>query len=107
MRIMLDENLPLPLLKAFAPAHEVTTVQSIGMSGVANGELLARLEGRFDVFVTADKKLKYKQNLRGRALAIVEVPSNRLPVLTTIFDQIAATVTDAKPGDYIAILLDG
>lgn len=72
MRIILDENLRRPLKRIF-PGHTVTTVQEQGLSGTPNGALVARLEGVFDVFVTADKNLRYRQNLSGRSLAIFGV----------------------------------
>ena len=54
MRIILDENLPKPLKRIF-PGHTVTTVQEESLAGTVNGALLAQLEGKFDVFMTADK----------------------------------------------------
>jgi hypothetical protein len=39
-------------------------VQQMGWAGVKNGELLRRAEGEFDLFLTADKNLRYQQNLR-------------------------------------------
>ncbi len=81
MRIVLDENLPRPLVRIFGPGHQVFTVQDLGLAGTANGALLAQLEGGYDVFVTADKNLRYQQNLAGRSLAIVELPTNRLSIL--------------------------
>ncbi len=53
MRIVLDENLPRPLVRIF-PGHQIATVQELGLAGTANGALLARLEGHHDVFITAD-----------------------------------------------------
>ena len=100
MRIVLDENLPRPLEHIFGPAHQVCTVQDVGLAGTSNGELLARLEGNHDVFVTADKKLQYQQNLAGRASAIVELPTNRLPLLRTMMARIVLTVAAATPGSY-------
>lgn len=66
MRIVLDENLSRVLMGIFGPGHQVTTVQELGLAGVTNGLLLARLEGNHDVFVTADKNLRYQQNLSNR-----------------------------------------
>ena len=87
MRIILDENLPKPLKQVF-DGHIVTTVQEEGLSGTRNGALLARLDGSFDVFVTADKNLRDQQNLSGRQLATVELPTNRLPLLRPLFPRI-------------------
>jgi hypothetical protein len=49
VRIILDENVPRAVCKMLAP-HDVTTVQEAGFRGLQNGELLAILEGAFDVF---------------------------------------------------------
>ena len=103
MRIVLDENLPRPLTRIFGPDHKVVTVQDLGLAGTANGALIARLEGNCDVFVTADKNLRYQQNLSGRTLAIVELPTNRLPRLKLMTAEIEATVTSAAPGSYLQV----
>jgi hypothetical protein len=100
MRIVLDENLPRPLKQIFDPDHQVETVQELGLAGTSNGALLARLEGRFDVFITADKNLRYQQNLKGRSLAIVELPTNRLPSLKALTAAILSAVLAASPGSY-------
>ncbi len=104
MRIVLDENLPRPLVRIF-PGHQIATVQELGLAGTANGALLARLEGHHDVFITADKNLRYQQHLRGRILAIVELPTNRLSVLTTMTTEIVAAVTSSAPGSYTQVAL--
>lgn len=102
MRIILDENLPRPL-KTIFPGHTVTTVQEEGLAGTVNGALLAKLEGNFDVFITADKNLRYQQNLAARKLAIVELPTNRLPLLRPLFPRIAAAIESIAPSTYVQI----
>ena len=105
MRIVLDENVPRPLMRIFGPGHQVATVQDLGLTGADNGALIALLEGNHEVFVTSDKSLRYQQNLAGRTLAIVELPTNRLRILKTIMVEIAAAVTAASPGTYIQVAL--
>jgi hypothetical protein len=102
MRIILDENLPKPLKRIFS-GHAVSTVQEQGLSGTSNGALIARLEGAFEVFVTADKNLRYQQNLSGRRLAIVELPTNRLPLLRPLFPRISSAVESVAPGEYLQL----
>jgi len=85
------------------PPRDVTTVQQAGFRGQQNGELLAALEGAFDVFVTADKNLRYQQNLKGRTHAIVELPTNRLPVLRSIQSRIASAIDNFQAGSYITV----
>ena len=102
MRIILDENLPEPLKDIF-PCHTVTTVQEQGLAGTLNGALLAHLEGAFDVFITGDKNLQYQQNLSGRRLAILELPTNRLPLLRPLFPRISAAVDSMTPSAYVRL----
>ena len=91
MRLLLDENLP-HALKALLTPHEVFSVQDMGWRSVKNGALIARAEGEFDVFITADKNLRYQQNLKGRRLAILELPTNRKPYLIEIPHKILAAL---------------
>ena len=102
MTIILDENLPKPL-KGIFPNHTVTTVQDQGLAGTVNGALLARLEGVFDVFITADKNLRYQQNHSDRQLAILELPTNRLPLLRSLFPRITAAVDAMTPSAYVQL----
>ena len=58
-KIILDENLPHRLVRLF-PGHEVVSVQFQGWGGIKNGELIQLIDSDFDIFVTADKNLKYQ-----------------------------------------------
>jgi len=102
MRIILDENPPKPLNRIFS-GHSVATVQELGLAGTTNGKLLAELEGAFDVFITADKNLRYQQNLSGRTLAIIELPTNRLPLLRPLFPRIMDAIASITPSAYLKI----
>jgi hypothetical protein len=102
MRVVLDENLPFGLVRLLDP-HDATTVQQEGHSGIDNGELLKLLERRFDVFITADKNLRYQQNLQGRHLALIELPTNRWPVLQLLIPRIRAAIDRVQPGSYTII----
>ncbi len=104
MKIILDENLPKALKRYFS-AYEITTVQEQGWAGIKNGELIARIDGVYDVFLTSDKNLKYQQNLTGRRVAIIELPTNRLKVLETLIDKILAEVESVSLGMYVQISL--
>ena len=70
MKILLDECVPLQVRHALAN-HEVTTAQRMGWGGISNGDLLDKAEREgFQVFILADKNLRYQQNLKDRAIAI-------------------------------------
>ena len=102
MRILLDENVPHPLMR-FLSGHEVSTVQSRGWRGILNGELLRIAEESFDVFILADKNMRYQQNMDGRRIAIIELPTNRWPLLLPLAPRIAEIVQDARAGEYIIV----
>ena len=99
MKILFDENVPHPL-KQFLAGHEVSTVQSCGWRGVGNGELLNLAEKSFDVFLLADKNMRYQQRVAGRRIAIVELPTNRWPLLVPLANRIAEAVNGVRAGDY-------
>src|ERR1039458_865121 len=106
LRILVDECLPEDLL-GWLLEWDVRMVQQMGWAGVKNGELLRRAEGQFDLFLTADKNLRYQQNLKGRRLAILLLPTNRLKVLQKMTADIAAAIAFVVPGEpdqYIELL---
>jgi hypothetical protein len=92
-----DECLPEDLV-AWLSEWDVRMVQQMGWAGVKNGELLRRAQGQFDLFLTADKNLRYQQNLKGRRLAILVLPSNRLKVLRRMIADIEAAIAQIIPG---------
>jgi hypothetical protein len=102
MRIIFDENVPLPLQQFFT-AHTVTTVQKEGWAGVENGAIIDLVDGRFDVLLLADKNLRYQQNLLNRQIALVELPTNRWPILRQIAPQIVRAVEASKVGGYTVV----
>ena len=83
--------------------RQVTTVQQAGFRGLQNGALLTALEGAFDVFVTADKNLRSQQNLTGRTLAIVELPTNRWPLLRPLQVKILEAIDGCQPSSYVTL----
>ena len=69
----MDECLPKDLV-GWLKGLNVKTVQQVGWAGVKNGELLRRAESEFDVFLTADRNLRYQQNLKGFAQIVPGAP---------------------------------
>lgn len=106
MKVILDENVPGPIRTALGGC-EVMTVQELGWAGTGNGELLRRIEGRFDVLLLADKNLRYQQNVTGRRVALIELPTNRWPLLQPLLPRIAEAVRTAQPGSYTRIEFAG
>jgi len=61
-RVLFDEDVPRQLRRDLSE-FQIRTVQEEGWSSVKNGELLQRSSPTFDVFVTADKRLRHQQNI--------------------------------------------
>ena len=103
MKVLLDEGVPQQVRGAL-PEHEVNSAQSLGWSGVSNGELLVRAEQTgYDLFVIADKNLRYQQNLAGRRIAILELWTNHRPTLEKHFARLKATAASIRPGAYVVL----
>lgn len=102
MRVLLDENLPVGLAHLLQPEHDLATVAGLGWQGVSNGELLARMEGSFDVLLTMDQGLRYQQVLAGRPLAILALRarSNRLTDLRALVPEILDSLDSLTPGEF-------
>ncbi len=100
MRVLLDECVPVQVRIAL-PGHEVATAQQMGRGGIQNGDLLAAAENAgFDLFILADKNLRYQQNLTGRRLAILELWTNHRPTLEKHFPLIRTAAEATQPGSY-------
>lgn len=61
------------------------------------------IDGRYDVFVTADKNLRYQQNLDDRQISIIEVPFNDSAKLLPLAPGIIRAIEQSLPGSYIEI----
>ncbi len=83
--------------------HQVTTEPEQGWGGVKNGRLMALIDGSYDVFVTADKNLRYQQNLEGKKISIIEVPFNDSAKLLPVAPEILLAIEQSMRGSYIEI----
>ncbi len=103
MRIIIDECVP-SIVRKRLPHFGISTVQLSGWAGKKNGELLRLVETEFDVFVTSDKNLKYQQNLDGRKLAILLLPSNQVPVVQRLIPEIEIALQAISAGEFVEIV---
>ena len=104
MRVLFDQGTPVPLRKNLG-GHEVKTAFEMEWAEISNGELLAKAEEQFDVFLTTDKQLQYQQNLAERRIAIVVLPHASWLKLQPNADKIAAAVSSVQPGSYLDLQL--
>ena len=103
MLILLDHSTPAPLRYALK-GHVVVEAVERGWERLDNGALLAAAEAAgFEVFVTADKNIRYQQNSAGRKIAIVTLGNAQWPVLRRYVERVVAAVDAAVPGSYAEV----
>jgi len=91
MKLLLDENLPVVLVREFAPEFEATTVRMMGWSGKLNGDLLrSMIEADIRFLVTVDRGLPHQLPLEryGVHLILLRVIHNKLPLLLPLIPEV-------------------
>jgi hypothetical protein len=99
MHILFDQGTPVPLQRALA-GHQISTAFEMGWADLDNGDLLGAAEGKFDLFLTTDQNLRHQQNLAGRQLAILVLPTTNWLEIRRHLEEIAEAVAAIRPGDY-------
>jgi hypothetical protein len=105
LRILIDESLPIALAPEF-PGHDVTTVRAQRWLGLRNGVLLrAAVREGFDVIVTADKALRYQQNLSAIGIAVILLTRvhNRMLELRPLVPLVLIALETVRKGELIEI----
>jgi len=102
MRILFDDG--APALIPFLEGHAVTKAKQAGFDRLVNGELLNAAEtSGFELFVTTDKNMRYRQNLKGRKIAIIVLGNAQWPVLRRHVDRVVVAVNVATPGSFTEV----
>ena len=103
MLILFDHVTPRGIA-GYLPGHTVTKAKDRGWDKLTNGNLLAEAErAGFDVLLTADKNMRYQQNLTGRRIALVVLSTPQWPVVRLHLDKIAAAVNACTPGSFAEV----
>jgi hypothetical protein len=104
VKVLLDHCVPRPLLRHLR-GIEATTARARGWDALDNGLLIARAESEFDVMITADRNIRYQQNLPARKLALIILPTNYTPTVLALAPKIVAALARIQPGGWIEIEL--
>lgn len=80
--------------------HHVVTAYEMGWARLKNGELLKAAEASFEGFITTDQNLRYQQNLTGRRLAILILPTTSWPKIKAYAAEVVAAVNELRPGEF-------
>ena len=103
-RVLFDENMPRQLRRDL-PEFIIRTVQEEGWAGLENGNLLGRAAISFDVLLTADKRMRYQQNVSQFAIGIVviETVDTRLRNLRRFIPQLREAIRNVAAGTVVII----
>ncbi len=103
-KVLLDENLPKQLKKYFSAEFDFTSVPDLGWQSKKNGELLCSMdESEIEFLLTADKSLRYQQNLEKFKVRVAVLFSNniRLKNLILKVSEIEAKIKTADAAEKI------
>ena len=106
MKVLIDECLPAGLKEMLTTmGHACETVRLAGYGSKKNGELLSLAEGRWDVLLTSDRRIKYQQKMTGRKVAIVVLcaKSNRMQDLLPLMPSCAQALLSVLPGQITEV----
>ena len=103
MRILFDHVTPSGIAR-FLQGHIVVKAKDRGWDRLSNGNLLAEAErAGFDMLLTADKNMRYQQNLTGRRIALIVLSTPQWPRVRLHMETIAAAVNAATPGSVAEV----
>ena len=103
MRILFDKERPCPFAgpcsctRSRRSSSYCRLVDAVKRS---NGELLAEAEGQFELLITTDRNIRYRQHLSGRRLALLVLPTTNWPQIQRHTVEIERAVASIKPGEY-------
>ena len=88
----------------YLTGHIVTEARDRGWDTLSNGDLLSEAErAGFDILLTADKNIRYQQNLAGRKIAVVVLSTPQCPMVRLHTARVAGVVNAATPGSYAEV----
>jgi hypothetical protein len=91
-------------LRHLLSEHSVSTANEMGWNNLDNGSLLAAAEAQFDAFITTDQNLRYQQDLAGRQLAILVLPTTSWPKIRAREEQVVTAVNALHPGEFLQLI---
>ncbi|HEY2413609.1 MAG TPA: hypothetical protein VGI40_15270 [Pirellulaceae bacterium] len=103
--VVLDHCVPRPFGKLLTDCA-ITTAFERGWAELTNSDLLCAAEATaIDVLITADQNLRYQQNLATRRIAIIELPTNRLRLVSQYAARVNEILATIEPGAYEIVVL--
>ena len=87
-------------LRDHLTGHAVQTAFELGWSNLENGALLAAAEDSFDLLITTDQPLRYRQNLTGRKLSVLVLTTTSWPRIKEHISRIIDAIAQMSAAEY-------
>jgi hypothetical protein len=79
----------------------VSTAYEQGWSTVTNGDLIRLAEQQgYELLITTDTNLRYQQNLKTRAIAILVLSTTSWPRIRSAAELVVVEVAGIRAGEY-------
>lgn len=103
MRILFDKSAPYGLAR-YLEDHTVSTAEQQFVTGLfGDGQQIPVLQAAPSTFLTADKNLRYQQNLAPRKISLVLLGQSPWPLVRQHIPAIVAAVNAATPGSFVEV----
>lgn len=105
MRVLLDECIDEGF-RHHLSGHECQTCRYAGLTGLANGALLAAADqAGFDVLITVDQHMASQQSLSGRSISllVMRARTTNLDDLTVLIPDLLRALGSVGAGEVVRI----
>ena len=103
-RVLLDEGVPRHLADPLTAAGFSASSYPNSWKQITNGDFLTLAEKQgFDVLVTNDKNMSTQQNLRGRRIALIVLPTNLRRQVMELAPKVVNAIRRVQAGQCIII----
>jgi predicted nuclease of predicted toxin-antitoxin system len=99
VKVLLDACVPHRLRRGLTE-FDVETAQGAGLDRIPDAEMLAAIDGQYDVLVTRDRNLTFQQKISGQSIAVVVLRSlDQSPeAFDAMLPELRAAIRAAAPG---------
>jgi hypothetical protein len=106
IRAVIDEVVPADVISALSDEEVVVDAFPEDWRSLPDGAMIANaIERGYAWLITCDKRMAFQQNLSGRAIAVLVLPTPRAPEIERIQRNVRAALRAPLPGHFV--ILDG
>ena len=106
IRAIVDEAVPADFTALFEDSEITIAAFPNEWRSSSDGEIVGlSIAAGYDWLITCDKQMPYQQNLSGKSLAVLVLPTPQIPKLEQICPALIEALRTPAPGNFV--VLDG